>query len=357
MDQPNPFARALTHAPDYVPSYLSAITPESFSLIDDSWRTIARTYAGAEVEYTLKIESDPQKDTVKEVRIDGTPVRDLPMLAARPETVLEWFDAIVYLDACGREMDRQDPRWRGDDLETEFERMEHGVVMRAEEPVRLEAFRGPGAPQKVQEHLDPILAASPLEVEVRPVLAWPAAASSGGYGEIPLVVDPGEPDLYCALPFAADAKPRTWYTELERMQYDCYAYAHFADASMNFSGGAVASGGSTVFRLSELPSYVRLGEPGQAATAPWWAVCFSQLDLVLPGSPEEGLLYVVVDDNGASVTIQNMPRGTWAKRHQLQERFQRRWGGLADDSIPHTDDEIARAITSALTAIGGSNAQ
>ena len=65
----------------------------------------------------------------------------------------------------------------------------------------------------------------------------------------------------------------------------------------------------------------------------------------------------MVDDNGASVTVQNMPRGTWAKRHQLQERFQRRWGRLADDSIPHTDEEIAGAINAALTAIGGSNAR
>ena len=43
----------------------------------------------------------------------------------------------------------------------------------------------------------------------------------------------------------------------------------------------------------------------------------------------------------------------YAKRHELQERFQRRWGHLADDSIPHTDAEIDAAIATALEAIGG----
>lgn len=357
MEQPNPFERALAHAPDYVPSYLSAITPESFSLIAGSWRTTARNYEGAEVEYALKIEGDAEEATVKEVRIDGTPVHDLPMLPARPETVLEWFDAIVYLDACGREMDRQDPRWRGQNMVAEFERMAHHVVERDEQPVRLEAFRGPGAAQELQAHLRRVLNSSPLEVEVRPVLAWPAAATSNGHGDIPIVVAPGEPDRYCALPFAADGSPRTWYEELESRKYNCSVYAHFADGGGGAGAGTVACWGATVFRLSELPSYARLGEPGQASSTPWWAVCFPQLDLVLLAAHAEGLLYVVVDDNGASVTVQNMPRATWAKRHQLQERYQRRWGQLADDSIPHTDEEIAQAITAALTAIGESNAR
>ncbi|MBC3178455.1 hypothetical protein [Corynebacterium lujinxingii] len=48
----NPFERAIAAAPDYVPSYLSAVSPGAFSLDDDStWRIQARNYRGDDVVY------------------------------------------------------------------------------------------------------------------------------------------------------------------------------------------------------------------------------------------------------------------------------------------------------------------
>lgn len=368
MDPLNPFARAIAQAPDYVPSYLSVVTPESFELIDGTWRTTARDYDAAEAEYQVRVSAD---DTVTEVRVNGERVTDLPMLARRPETVLDWFDAIVYLDACGRESDRQDPRWGAAGIEGEMTRMEYGVVERAEHPLRLEAYANPAA---LQSHLDRVLRRSPLQVEVRPVLAWPAAASTTGFGDITVAIDSGQPDMYCALPYTADAEPAAWYDQLEAMSYDCYAYAHFADAHLRGeqaggaqAGGAQAGGAQvggaqpstisagTAYRISNLPPYVELGTPDQDAT--WWALCFLQLDALLLVSPEEGLLHVVVDEGGTSVTVLNVSRRTYAQRHALQERFQRRWGHLADDSIPHTNQEVEDAIAAALAAIGGNRAR
>lgn len=74
---------------------------------------------------------------------------------------------------------------------------------------------------------------------------------------------------------------------------------------------------------------------------------------MLKVSPDATLLYITVDNNGGSVVVENKHQGPYAKRHELQERFQRRWGHLADDSIPHTDAEIDTAIATALKAIGG----
>ena len=96
----NPFERAIASAPDYVPSYLSAVTPGAFSLDDDStWRIQARNYRGDDVTYALHLGDD---DTVREVLIDGKTITDIPELPAKPVTLLDWYDAIVYLDGCGR---------------------------------------------------------------------------------------------------------------------------------------------------------------------------------------------------------------------------------------------------------------
>ena len=121
----NPFERALAAAPDYVPSYLSKVSPGDFSLIGDTWQIHARTYTGGDAVYGLRLGED---DTVESVTINGVLTRDIPELPQRPVTLLDWYDAIVYLDGCGREADRQDPRWHGDDLDSELQRAEHNVV-------------------------------------------------------------------------------------------------------------------------------------------------------------------------------------------------------------------------------------
>lgn len=337
----NPFERALAAASDYVPSYLSAVSPGAFSLDDDStWRIQARNYRGDDVVYALRLDDD---DTVLQVTIDGETVTDIPEVARKPVTLLDWYDAIVYLDGCGREADRQDPRWRGDDIATEMERVKNNVVSVSHTPVRLEAF---ASTAECERYLREVLASSPVNVEVRE-LSWPADATDTGWGDITVIADTGQPDEYSPMPYTTDADPDRWYEQLADFGYASYVYARYADAFA--SAGPTAAGAATAYRISDLPEYVALGS---ALGTEWWALVFPDLNFMLQVSPQATLLYITVDDNGGSVFVENKHQVPYAKEHYFQERFQRRWGRLADDSIPHSDQEITNAINTALTAIG-----
>lgn len=337
----NPFARAVSESEDYVPSYLSRVTPEAFTLIDDRWHATARGYMGEEVHYTLRIDGD----VVTEVTVNGEVISDIPTLAERPETVLEWYDAIVYLDACGREMDRQNPRWEGEGLDAELFRLEHNVVQCVEYPVRLSAF---DSPEGLEKYLNQILAATPLGIQVQPLRAWPREATEGGMGDISCIVDPGEPDLYSPVPYSTDYSGEEWLGFLESFEYDSYVYALYPDA--HAAPETASAGAGSAYRVSELPEYVEFGHAGEAT--PWWALIFPQLDFLLLISPADTTLRVVIDNDCASVSVQSLFRPKFAARHHLQERYQRRWGRLADDSRAHSNAEVSRAIQTALNAIG-----
>ena len=337
----NPFERALAAAPDYVPSYLSKVSPGDFSLIGDTWQIHARTYTGGDAVYGLRLGED---DTVETVTINGVVTPDIPELPQRPVTLLDWYDAIVYLDGCGREADRQDPRWHGDDLDSELQRAEHNVVEVSYTPVRLEAFADPKA---CEDYLNRVLSSSPVRVEVRE-LSWPGNATQTGLGDASLIADTGHPDAYSPGPYTTSIEPNQWYEILQDMGYASYVYAQYMDAAA--STQPTQCGAATAYRISDLPEYVAF-EP--SAEYNWWALCFPDLNFMLKVSPDATLLYITVDNNGGSVVVENKHQGPYAKRHELQERFQRRWGHLADDSIPHTDAEIDAAIATALEAIGG----
>lgn len=343
----NPFERALAAAPDYVASYLSGITPEAFLLDDATWHLQALNHLGKPVIYTLRIDTDAHGgDTVREVTVNGEVVTDLPELARRPETVLDWYDAIVTLDESGREAERQDPRWSGDDLSTEFERIEHRVVGYSEQSVRLEAFDDAAA---LETYLNTVLSATPLRVEVTPVASWPGLGAT-------TFVEPGQPDRYTPIPYSTDIPPVDWYAQPDLERFGSYVYATFADASAGIDAAdSVTVGADTAYRISEVPDEVEFGDAG--ARTEWWALRMPVLDLLLLVSRDESTLDVTIDNDGSTVVINNHSRRTFARRYQLEQRYQRRWGRLADDSVPHSDEEISAAISTALQAIGEDNAR
>lgn len=342
----NPFEQAIANAPDYVASYLSDITPGAFLLDDAAWHIKALNHQSQPVTYTLRIDSDAEgNDHVREVTAGGKEVTDHPELARRPETVLDWYDAIITLDEIGREPERQDPRWSGDDLATEFDRLEHRVVAMSQQIVRLEAFESSAA---LETYLNTALAATPLRVEVAPVKSWP------GFGATTFV-EPGEPDRYTPIPYSTDISPAEWCAQPELERFGSYVYANFADASADVGAAdSVTVGADVAYRISEVPDEVEFGDTGERTE--WWALRMPQLDVLLLVSRDETTLEITIDNDGSTVVINNHSRRSFARRHQLEQRYQRRWGRLADDSIPHTDEDISAAISTALQELGEFNA-
>ncbi|MCP1387429.1 hypothetical protein M5J20_04405 [Corynebacterium sp. TA-R-1] len=342
----NPFERALAETPDYVPNYLTRVTPGAFTLADGAWRTTALSREGAPVDYALRIDD---AGTVTEVRVNGDVVSDLPSLAERPETVLEWFDAIAYLDARGRVEETVDPRWTGDDIATAMERAGQNVVAFSEHPVRLSAFDNP-AP--CEAYVNAILAPTPLRATVRPVRSWPIDDADFEHGDFTLRIATCEEDGFYPMPYSTDYYPAGWYEILEDQGWRSFMEASFSDFGENAAADDVEA--AVAYRLSQLPGYVEIGMPSE--NAEWWALTFPRLDVLFLVSPAETVLNFTIDGDNSHVRVEILFGRTYARRQRLQDRYQRRWGHLANDAVPHTDAEIAAAVDAALNAIGGNRA-
>ncbi|WJY66212.1 hypothetical protein CAQUA_07580 [Corynebacterium aquatimens] len=349
----NPFAAAVDAAGDsYLPVYGSTVTPDDFTFAGGMWHVDALGPDGRQRHYELDVIDKNFVDgsgdlEVLRAFINGTRVmfKDIHSLRERPASPLDWYDAITYYDAKGLELLRQDPRWAGESVETMMERVKHNVVSIHQEVLRLGHF---ATAADLAAALREILSATPLKVEVRPVVSWPADAETApadGQGDFAQIIATGEGDKFTLLRNSTDNNPLLWFESMSELRLTQHAFASFDGTHVLHAQAAVAQ------RLSELPDHVVFGDESRTDDQ-WWALCFPQLDVLIMIPKDTSALTVTIDGDGQQITVMSEFVGHFARRRRLEDAHERRWAWLADDTRTHSEEDIRNAIADALNKIG-----
>ena len=337
-------------ADDYLTPWGTELTPEDFVPLaagseHGGWTVSAMDLDGRVHEFRLEMKRDGYRaagfrdgERIYDVRDPFT--KQVLHLSQPPEW---WYDRILSRDAQARIAGRRRPEaWESEDLEGAMTRMEMNAVAYRDERRSADSFQDLA---HFQSWFDEFLAESPIDVEIRKVTTLPSMDLDFDEAVVLMGIHPGEDGdhvFYIPQFLREDRRTSHWFRTP-----DDPALARVDSFVIEASGrqvGGFATDGAASWEALVAAGAFEKPDTGGFGFDDWWVLHVVGTDIALIIPRHFTMLDIVLDRDGAELTVHATDKEIGADALYVEDRFRRQWGKWLDDTVELTEEEVSEGI-------------
>ena len=325
--------------PDALPVYGSTLRAEDFEHHDDRWRARVLT-AAAELDVRLTGEKDAMT-----CLLDGRPYSFLhpyrKTLDEPAATAQEWFDHFCALQA--ESAPRRERSWERTSVQAMLERAGHGITAYDQRERSGSELRRVA---DAQAWLDTNLAGTQVSVTVHPLADMPLRTDGKLIGRMLCMIQDDQIAGYRPVPLASDLPVDQFYS-IPGFPHGLSPYIHVRTSGHTILGHRA----DLVLDADDVLPHLTDNPGSGARETPWLLIHVTGTRCVLPFPASVSNLIVDVDGDGSQVSIRVASSEQRARRLELEDRFDRRWGEFLDDDRPVDPANVAAAMERAESTV------
>ena len=296
----------------------------------------------AAAELDVRLEGEKEAMTCL---LDGRPYAFLhpyrKTLDEPEATAQEWFDHLCALQA--ESAPRRERSWEGSSIQAMLERAEHGITaydQRERSGSELPTVRD------VQAWLDANLADTQVATTVHALIDMPLRIDGKLAAPLLCIVEDGEVAGYRPAPVASDLPVDQFY-RIPGFPHGLSPYIHVRTSGHTILGHRA----DLVLDADDVLPHLTDNPGSGARETPWLLIHVTGTRCVLPFPTSVSNLIVDVDGDGSQVSIRVASAEQRARRLELEDRYDRRWGEFLDDNRSVDPANVAAAMERAESAV------